>query len=307
MSDAAVSRHPGFPARALLRPGLRVARRSATELQVGLTPGRSVVLPDDPAVRLLLRGLAEGLPPAAPEHLTRIARRAAERLLAEGHVVDADLWTELLGDTDPAVAQTRAALLAEAGSDTARRLAARSAVRVRVEQSGLPAAEGRLIALLHQAGISAAATEGRPDVVAILCEGEAPRHRLDALVQQELPHVLLVVAAGQVRVGPFVQAGLTACQRCIDAHHAEGDPRHTLLVEQHSGPATPPWGLPSPVPADLVDIAVGLVARDLGRWADVLRPATWSTTLAVDADLRLPRRTWSRHAACGCSSNSATG
>jgi hypothetical protein len=306
MSDAAVSRHPGFPARALLRPGLRVVRRSATELQVGLSPGRSVVLPDDPAVRLLLRGLADGRAPAPPEHLSPAARRAADLLLTGDHVVDADLWTELLGDTDPAAARTRAALLAEAGSDTPRRLAARSAIRVQIEQAGLPEAAERLSALLFQAGIGAAPM-GRHDVVVVCCEGEVPRPRLDALVQQETPHVLLVVAEGRVRVGPFVQPGHTACQRCIDAHHSEDDPRHALLIEQQSRPATPPWGLPPPVPGDLVDIAVGLVARDLCRWADVLRPATWSTTLTVDADLELPRRVWSRHAACGCSSNTAAG
>ncbi len=34
-----------------LRPGIRVSERSDRTLQVGLHPGRRLVLPDDPAVR----------------------------------------------------------------------------------------------------------------------------------------------------------------------------------------------------------------------------------------------------------------
>ena len=31
------------------------------------------------------------------------------------------------------------------------------------------------------------------------------------------------------------------------------------------------------------------------------RPATWSATLTLGADLALPRRDWPRHPHCGCS------
>lgn len=297
-----IDRHPGFPGRVALRPGVRVVRRAVDQLQVGLGPD-AVVLPDHPSVRLLLRGLADGRPPAHPAVLEPPARQAAETLLRRGLVADADVWCAALDGAPDS--STRSALVAEARGDTARRIAARRQVRVGVHTSGLTSAADALTVLLDDAAVATTRPE-RADVVAVLTEGEPDRAVLDHLVAGEQPHLLLVVCEGDVRVGPFVQPGQTACQRCLDAHAAEHDPRRALVLEQYTGPSRPLWGLPAPVPGDLVALATGIVARDLVRWADVLRPATWSTTIRVDPELAFPRTTWSRHAACGCSSNSRT-
>lgn len=303
--DPSSPRHPGFPARAALRPGVRVVRRSATELQVGLAADRAVVLADDPSVHLLLHGLDDGRPPPPPGLLSPAARRACDLLLSRGLVVDADAWCSALHRLDGPAAAARTALVAEAGDGAPGILARRRTVRVRLDVSGLPGAAAHLEGLLATAGLTTTRS-GRPDVVAVLAEGEPDRGLLDTLVAEERPHVPLVVCEGRVRLGPFVHPGLTACQRCLDATATDADPRHALVVEQYSGRSRPLWGLPAPVPADLVALATAVLARDLTRWADVLQPATWSTTIEVDPALSLPRTTWSRHAACGCSSNLRT-
>lgn len=297
-----IDRHPGFPGRASLRPGVRVVRRAVDQLQVGIGPD-AVVLPDHPSVRLLLRGLEDGRSPAHPALLAPSARHAAETLLLSDLVVDADVWCAALeGAPD---SSTRSALVAEARGDTARRIAARRQVRVGLHASGLISAADALAELLGDAGVATAPPD-RADVVAVLTEGEPDRALLDQLMVADRPHLLLIVCEGGVRVGPFVQPGRTACQRCLDAHAAERDPRRALVLEQYAGPSRPLWGLPAPVPGDLVTLATAIVARDLARWADVLQPATWSTTIRVDPELTFPRTTWSRHAACGCSSNIRT-
>lgn len=297
--------HPGFPARAALRPGVRVVRRSATELQVGLAADHAVVLPDDPAVMLVLRGLDDGHPPPPPQLLAPPARHACDLLLAHGLVVDADAWCSTLHRLDGPPAAARSALVAEHGDAALPLLLRRRTVRVGVEVTGLAAAATQLEGQLTTAGLTTAPPV-RADVVAVLTEGEPDRSRLDELVAAERPHVALVVSEGRVRVGPFVHPGLTACQRCVDACTAETDPRHGLVLEQHGGPSRPLWGLPAPVPTDLLALATAFLARDLTRWADVIQPASWSTTIEVDPALSLPRTTWSRHAACGCSSNLRT-
>lgn len=304
-SDPSTARHPGFPARAALRPGVRVVRRSATELQVGLAADHAVVLPDDPAVHLLLRGLDDGRPPAPPALLPPAARQACDLLLRRGLVVDADGWCSTTHGLEAATASARSALVAERGDDALPLLLRRQSVRIGLHVDGLSEAAEQLGTLLEGAGL-VLADPRRSDVLAVLTEGEPDRALLDGLVVAERPHVLLVVSEGRVRVGPFVHPGLTACQRCLDACTAEADPRHALVLEQYTGASHPLWGLPAPIPADLVAVATALLARDLARWADVLQPMTWSTTIAVDTALTLPRTTWSRHAACGCSSNLRT-
>ena len=88
-----------------LLPGLRVLRRDAAHLQVGVG-ARAVLVPDHPDVRRLLGLLTSGAAPAA-EHLPRPHTPAGEvlaRLAGAGLLVDgAALQTELhRSDADPA-------------------------------------------------------------------------------------------------------------------------------------------------------------------------------------------------------------
>lgn len=294
------SHHPGFPARPWLRPGARVCRRADGELQVGLEPGLALVVPDTAEVRALLDGLRQGVAPAAPADLSPTLVRVCSGLLEHHLVVDGDAWLAALGDTatDDARAGVTAAA-AEAGTSAGAVLRRRRLVGVHLDD-GLGRGD-RLREHLAGAGIATVSGD-LADLVVLLRGTEPDREEVDHWVRTDTPHVLLAVVDGMVRLGPFVHPGRTACLRCVDAHHTERDPRRALVVQQYAeqGPCRDP-GLPDPVPTDLLELALGYLARDVTRWVDGVRPTTWSTTVRVDPTLDLPRTPWPRHQGCGCS------
>jgi bacteriocin biosynthesis cyclodehydratase domain-containing protein len=292
-----MTHHPGFPARPLLRPGVRVCRRADGVLQIGLDRSLAVVTADSSEVHEILDGLRCGVPPASPRQLSRTAARLCADLLDRSLVVDGDVWLDAIGSatTDLARAGLTAAV-AESGLDAHHLLDRRRRTGVAVEGDGLPQAADRARALLEASGI----WTGR-DVVLMIGSTDPDRSVVDHWVREDLPHMFLTASEGVLRVGPFVVPGRTACLRCIDAHHTEHDPRRALVLQQYAEAAHPRDGLPEPVPADLLDVAVGYAVRDLVNWVDGHRPATWSATVRIDGRLELARTPWPRHPGCGCS------
>ncbi len=292
-----MAHHPGFPSRPLLRPGVRVCRRSDTELQVGLARSLALVVPDTPEVRSVLDGLHHGIPPGLPERLSPAAARLCAQLLDQGLVVDADVWLAALGSGSSDLDRSGlTATVADAGSTAREVLSRRSRVGVLVDAAGLPGAGPRLTELLR-----AAALGPGEDLVVLLRGTEPDRAEVDALLRRDLPHVFLVAVDGTLRLGPFVHPGRTACLRCLDAHHTERDPRRGLVVQQYAEQSEPRDGLPEPVHADLLQLSLGYLARDVTNWVDGRRPVTWSATVHVDPALALPVTPWPRHPGCGCS------
>lgn len=288
---------PGFPRRPLLRPGALVTRRNDRELQVGLqTP---LVVPDRPDVRAVLDGLRLGVAPSAASDLSPIAAQVCTGLLERGLVVDGDAWLAALDPGAPeAVRAGLTSVVADLGADAGRVLARRAGLAVLVDDD-LPTAGDRLRHHLAAAGLGTARDDGA-DLVVLLRGTEPDRDEVDHWVRSDVPHVFLACVEGTLRLGPFVHPARTACLRCLDAHHTERDPRRSLVVQQYAEHRARPGDLPAPVPADLLDLATGYLARDITRWADGLRPTTWSTTVRVDGSLDLPRTSWSRHPGCGC-------
>jgi bacteriocin biosynthesis cyclodehydratase domain-containing protein len=292
-----MTRHPGFPARPLLRPGVRVCRRADGVLQIGLDRSLAVVAADSAEVHEVLDGLRSGVPPASPPELSASVARLCADLLDRSLVVDGDLWLDAIGSADTDLARAGlSAAIAESGLEARRVLDRRRSVGVAVEGSGLSGAADRARDLLASSGTGT----GR-DVVLLISSADPDRSLVDDWVRADLPHVFLTATEGVLRVGPFVVPGRTACLRCIDAHHTEHDPRRALVLQQYAEATQPRDGLPEPVPADLLDIAVGYVVRDLVNWIDGHRPATWSATVRIDGRLELARTPWPRHPGCGCS------
>ncbi|MDQ6640995.1 MAG: hypothetical protein M3Y66_00670 [Actinomycetota bacterium] len=100
--------------------------------------------------------------------------------------------------------------------------------------------------------------------------------------------------------------GQTACLRCVDAHHADSDPRWPLLVAQQAAQTAHPRpdGVPEPVDPVLARLAVAWAARDLASHVAGRQPATWSATLWLPAHLADTESvSWLRHPECGCSWN----
>ena len=138
-----------------------------------------------------------------------------------------------------------------------------------------------------------------PVVRLVVTADEVSRSRVDRLVRDGEPHLLVTGRSGRLTIGPFVAPGVTACRRCVDAHLAERDPRRSLVIEQLDDAAAGP--VPTPCDPALMSLALAWAARDLVSYLDGDRPATWSATVDVGPDLALERRSWTRHPHCGCS------
>lgn len=261
-----------LPRRPVLLPGLRVLRRGPGEVQIGLDPRRAVVLAATDAVRRTLAVLAVAGPvdQADPGVLARL-----------GHL-------GLLGEHTPAPAPP--------------------GHRVEVLRFGpdlLPDPAG----LLQAAGLRVVQHEAA-DVGLLVGVGEPVRELLDPWVRSGLPHLVVRLTEGVAVIGPFVDPGHTACLRCVDAHHADADPRWPLLVAQQAAQATGirSDGVAEPVDAVLAGLAVGWAVRDLASHAVDRPPATWSATLRLPPDLAETEAiSWLRHPECGCSWNSGAG
>lgn len=282
---------PGLPRRPALRPGLHVVRRDDRHLQVGVDPPEVLVVPDDPETRRVLEDLRAGVRPLT-ESVT--ARRLVADLLARGLLVDAAARDLALRDAADRGAVSAA--YAQFGDDARRRLVARADARILVEA---PPDLGRATRLLQASGVGLAARPDEATAALVVSEEVLPRGRLDPVLRAGLPHLVVSPGPGGLSVGPFVAPGLTACLRCVDAHLAERDPRRSMLIEQ-CGPATVAGG-PTPRDPALLALGVALAVRDLVSFVDGDEPSTWSASVTVGPDLGLARRSWRRHAHCGCS------
>jgi hypothetical protein len=254
-----------MPESVRLLPGLRLVRRDADHLQLGVDPPYVAVLRDLPEVRRLVDQLAVGHRPQRP------AIEAARALTA---ITEAGLLV-----TD----------------DAAERRQRLRRARVRVEAPEDVAAG--VTALLRAAGTTEHVRPGSTDDVLLVVDGEPPRDRLDPLVRDEVPYLLVRDHGRALVVGPFVVAGATACLRCVDCHHGDADPRRGLVLEQVATqqPLTPVAPDPS-----LRAVALSLAVRDVVTFLEGGAPATWSATVTVDRSLDLTPRRWLRHPACGC-------
>lgn len=288
---------PGFPDRAMLRPGIRVCRREDGWLQVGLDERLALVAPDTAHHRAVLEALHHGTGADLPRPLPAPVASFCRDLLDHDLVVDGDALLSALGaaGTD-AQREAVAAHYGSTGHDAEGVLAGRAEVGVVVQHAGLPEAADRCRALLERSGL----LEDPDGLVVHLSRGEPDRESLDTWMREDVPHLLVATVEGTVRIGPFVVPGVTACLRCVDAHHAERDPRRSLVVAQYSPLTDCHPAVPDPVHHDLLDLAVVWAARDVASWADGRRPRTWSTTVAVDPALDLPEEAWRPHPACGC-------
>jgi hypothetical protein len=250
----------------LLRPGVGLARRDAHHLQLGVDPPLAAVLPDSPAVKLLLVELAHGGPLTT---LDEVTAPVLDSLVGAGLVVAED-------------------------QDAVRR-GRRAACVVHVDAPA-DALTG-LVRLVGAAGLRLSRDPAVATVALLWSEGEPPRERLDGWMRSDTPHLVVREGAAGPVLGPYVVPGRTACLRCVDAHLGEQDPRRALVVEQLAGTAPLRPGAPD---AALRALAIGWAVHDLATGADGGVPSTWSSTVALGG---LPPvvTAYRRHVHCGCS------
>lgn len=154
---------------------------------------------------------------------------------------------------------------------------------------------GALVADVERV-LMAAGAQVREDaeLVLVVSDGEPLRAEADERMRTGRPHLVVGGSAYGFTLGPFVVPGLTACLRCVDAHRGEHDPRRAVVVEQLHGRGAGPDDEP------LRTLAAAWAVRDAVTYLDGGRPATWSATVALGADLDPVRHPWRRHAHCGC-------
>ncbi|MGA8257132.1 MAG: hypothetical protein WB767_11225 [Nocardioides sp.] len=233
-------------------------RRDAQHWQVGIDPDATVLLSDDPSMRALLACVSGG-------DLTRGALTSASATAALDALSSAGLLVE---PTPPRFPRPIVALV------------------------GSGPEHDQLGDLL---GPDLASDEGVIDLCVIATTAPLPRASLDGWLADGTPHLTVSGTGrpGRLRVGPFVEPGVTACVRCIDAHESTSDPRRPLILEQL---AVLPAG---PVPPSTRALAVAWVAHDVAAFVRGDRPSTWSATIDVGGGVP-ERREWERHPHCGC-------
>lgn len=264
--------------RPMLRPGTHVLRRGSGELQVGLDPGRALVLPDSPTVRESLRLLG------APADVASYAETGVVDLLADHGLV-----------------------LDEQELATSRVPAPRAGSSVQVRGFGHPAGDGlpaQVAALLEATGLREPAVRQSPPQCAVLVGvGEPDRELADDWLRAGTPHLPVRLTEGRAVVGPLVVPGATACLRCVDAHCTDADPAWPLLVRQYATASARDRddGVPEPLDPLLATLALAWAVRDVRTFVDGGRPTSWSATVTLHPEPgHLETRSWLRHPGCPC-------
>lgn len=255
----------------LLRPGVHAVRRDDEHWQVGLDPDHTMLVRDAPGVREIIEALNRRVPlgpaPLAYQVLTELAARG--------------LLISCRPERTPGHVVVRVVSL---GLDLSELIDLLRADGVEVIVEPTPSAE--LTASLEAAGV----------VHVVGSIAPLPRGALDSCLADGTPHLPISGTGrpGRLRIGPFVDPGVTACLRCVDAHESARDPRRPLILEQLSA-------LPvAPLPTSTRLLTAAWVAHDLGAVRRGERPSTWSTTVELGGRVPVIRQ-WSRHPHCGCS------
>lgn len=159
---------------------------------------------------------------------------------------------------------------------------------IRAQVHAPPSCSESITSVLALAGLRASAKAG---VALLLADHDDPA-AADRWSVDSLPHLVVRLSAESVRVGPFVQPGVTACLRCLEAAGL---------------PATPALAAYADLDPALLMVGLGWAVRDLTSWSAGELPTTWSATVTVRAELHPEIIRWPRHPHCGCSWGLAVG
>ena len=137
---------------------------------------------------------------------------------------------------------------------------------------------------------------GRLDLVVLVEEDVADPLRYRQLLDDDVPHLSVVVREASVLVGPLVRPGRSACLRCVDLHRADLDPAWPVVASQLVGRQAR-RGVETTLAATGSALAVSQALAHL----DGRPTALSSASLEIRLPDALPRRlSWPMHPACDC-------
>lgn len=291
-----------------------VLQRGAQEWQVGLEPGRALVLRG--------RGIGAVLDLLDGCHtLAQVQEQAREATLPVrqlDEVLAALLAAGLLGDRPGGVASSRVGLrligAGPIGAQVARLLTAEPVASLHVFDNDPPeltlypragAAGTRaqaLVASLEGRGTVLSRINhwskpdaGRIDLTVVSTEApEVDRLVTDHLLRMDQPHLLVRCSPQGVRVGPLVVPGQTSCVRCADLARSAADPQWPTVLTQLVRLAQPP-------PPVLISWAASVAAVQALAFLATGTAETAGATLEIGPDdLTMRWRAWPPHPGCGC-------
>ncbi len=123
---------------------------------------------------------------------------------------------------------------------------------------------------------------------------EIDRLLTDYLLRTDQPHLLVRCHGLGVCVGPLVRPGRTSCVRCADLARRDADPRWPVVLNQLTrvGQSAPPA---------LTSWAAAVTVVQSLAFLDGAAPETTGATLEISSyDYAMRLRSWPAHAECGC-------
>ncbi|MCW2833754.1 MAG: hypothetical protein JWN68_1707 [Nocardioides sp.] len=157
--------------------------------------------------------------------------------------------------------------------------------QVRAQVHAPPAYADRITELVTLAGLRPSSSID----LALLVTAQDDPSATDRWLVDSVPHLVMRLGAESIRLGPFVQPGVTACLRCVQVAGPTAAP---------AGPALAPGEQPD---AALLMAGVGWAVRDLTTWHSGGLPLTWSSSITLTSHLQPDVERWLRHPHCGCS------
>ncbi|HEY5822621.1 MAG TPA: hypothetical protein VIT20_11635 [Propionibacteriaceae bacterium] len=123
---------------------------------------------------------------------------------------------------------------------------------------------------------------------------EIDRGLADHLMRQDHPHLVVRGHSRGVTVGPLVLPGQTSCLRCSDLTRRDADPHWPTVLAQLIR-------ITAPVPASLVAWGAAVAAAQALAFLGGAHPECAGATLEMDtSDFAMRLRSWPAHPGCGC-------
>ena len=139
----------------------------------------------------------------------------------------------------------------------------------------------------------------QPDL-AILAPVDRADHKLpDALLREQIPHLIAIVQEANGVVGPLVVPESSACLRCQHLHRVDRDPAWPRLAAQLELPNVSTESCDTVLASAVATLAASQALAYLDDSDDPISTLNGALELSLP-DLQWRRRSWPPHPRCGC-------